>query len=268
MAKKRLLKLKDHIRLYKTCKKHKVEYLCSAFDLKSLKFLYRNTKFNYYKIASGEIHSLDCLEFLSKKKTPIILSTGMANILDIKKSLGVLNKYKKKKIIILHCVSNYPTVVDQLNLRFMRKLNTIFNYPVGFSDHSTEILPAVIAVSLGAKIIEKHVTLNKSWQGPDHKASLNLREFKKMIQLIRKTEKILGNGNKEILQQELENSYASKKSCVAKKTLKIGDKISKNHICFKRPGTGVSPLDFKSIINKKVKKLIKKNTIIEPSDLL
>ena len=268
LAKKRLLNLKDHIKLHKTCDKYNVDYLCSAFDLKSLRFLYKNTSFNYYKIASGEIHSLDCLEFLSKKKTPIILSTGMSNIADIKKSLEVLNKYKKKEIIILHCVSSYPTKVDELNLNFIKKINKIFNCTVGFSDHSTEILPSVIAVSLGAKVIEKHVTLNKRWKGPDHKASLNIKEFEKMIQLIRKTEKILGRENKEISVEELKNSYAAKKSCVAKKTLKIGDKILKKHICFKRPGTGVNPLDIKSIINKKVKKLIKKNTIIDFSHLL
>ena len=267
LAKKRLLKHSDFISLYKECKKYKVDFICSAFDLKSLKFLFKNTNFPFFKIASGEIHSLDTLNFISRKKKPILLSTGMSSISDIKKSLKILNKFHKQDIIILHCVSNYPTKIKNLNLNFMNTLKRKFNYAVGFSDHSLDLLPSLTAVSLGAKVIEKHVTLNKKWDGPDHKASLNIKEFKKLIELIRKTESILGIEKKVITKEEKLNSLASKKSCITNIDLNKGDKILEKNISFKRPGTGLSPLEVKKIINKKVKYNIKKNSLIKLSSL-
>ena len=268
LAKKRLLKL-DYLRLlFNECKKNKVDFICSAFDLKSLKFLFKYTKFPFFKIASGEIHSIDTLKFISKKKKPILLSTGMSDISDIKKSIDILNKFHKQNIIILHCVSNYPTKIQNLNLKFINTLRKKFKYPIGFSDHSLEILPSLLAVSLGAKVIEKHVTLNKKWEGPDHKASLDINQFKKLVKLIRKTEDILGKEKKIITKEEKSNSRASKKSCVTNIDLNIGDKILEKNISFKRPGTGVNPLQIKKIINKKVKNPIKKNSIIKLSSLL
>ena len=267
LARKRLLKLEDFKILYKECKKNKVDFICSAFDLKSLKFLYKNTKFPFFKIASGEIHSKDTLNFISKKKKPILLSTGMSNISDIKKSLKVLNRFHKQKIVILHCVSNYPTKIENLNLNFIKILKKKFKYNIGLSDHSLDQLPSLLAISLGAKVIEKHVTLNKNWQGPDHKASLNVKEFKNLVNLIRKTEKILGKETKIITKEERLNSLASKKSCVTNIDLNKGDKIYKNNISFKRPGTGLSPLEINKIINKRVKNFIKKNSIIKLSFL-
>ena len=268
LAKKRLLQLEDFKILYKECKKNKVDFICSAFDLKSLKFLYKHTKFPFFKIASGEIHSKDTLDFISKKKIPILLSTGMSNILDIKKSLRVLNRFHKQKIIILHCVSDYPTKVENLNLNFIKTLKENFKYNVGLSDHSLEQLPSLLAISLGAKVIEKHVTLNKKWDGPDHKASLNIREFKNLVNKIRETEKILGKGAKIITREERLNSLASKKSCVTNIDLNKGDKILRNNVSFKRPGTGVSPLEVHKIVNKKVKSFIRKDSIIKLSFLL
>tara|TARA_B100000035_G_C20987852_1_gene548710 strand:+ start:628 stop:1206 length:579 start_codon:yes stop_codon:yes gene_type:complete len=191
----------------------------------------------------------------------------MSNISDIKKSLKILNKFHKQDIIILHCVSNYPTKIKNLNLNFMNTLKRKFNYDVGFSDHSLDLLPSLTAVSLGAKVIEKHVTLNKKWDGPDHKASLNIKEFKKLIELIRKTESILGIEKKVITKEEKLNSLASKKSCITNIDLNKGDKILEKNISFKRPGTGLSPLEVKKIINKKVKYYIKKNSLIKLSSL-
>jgi N,N'-diacetyllegionaminate synthase len=268
LAKKRLLK-PDHLRLLSNeCKKNKVDFICSAFDLQSLKFLFKYTKFPFFKIASGEIHSIDTLSFISKKKKPILLSTGMSDLSDIKKSLNILNKFHKQDIIILHCVSNYPTKIQNLNLNFIHTLRKNFKYPVGFSDHSLDLLPSLLAVSMGAKVIEKHVSLNKKWAGPDHKASLDINQFKKLVKLIRKTEDILGKEKKIITQEEKLNSRASKKSCVTNIDLNAGDRILEKNISFKRPGTGVSPLEIKKIINKKVKNLVKKNSIIKLSSLL
>ena len=191
----------------------------------------------------------------------------MSNISDIKKSLKVLNRFHKQKIVILHCVSNYPTKIENLNLNFIKILKKKFKYNIGLSDHSLDQLPSLLAISLGAKVIEKHVTLNKNWQGPDHKASLNVKEFKNLVNLIRKTEKILGKETKIITKEERLNSLASKKSCVTNIDLNKGDKIYKNNISFKRPGTGLSPLEINKIINKRVKNFIKKNSIIKLSFL-
>ena len=181
--------------------------------------------------------------------------------------MKVLNRFHKQKIVILHCVSNYPTKIENLNLNFIKILKKKFKYNIGLSDHSLDQLPSLLAISLGAKVIEKHVTLNKNWQGPDHKASLNVKEFKNLVNLIRKTEKILGKETKIITKEERLNSLASKKSCVTNIDLNKGDKIYKNNISFKRPGTGLSPLEINKMIKKRVKNFIKKNSIIKLSFL-
>jgi N,N'-diacetyllegionaminate synthase len=265
-ANKRLLRFNDHIKLYKEARKCKIDYICSAFDLKSLVFLTKKTKFPYYKIPSGEIKSLDVLNYLSQKKKPIILSTGMSNLDEIKTVINILNKNFKKKIILMHCVSDYPAKDKDLNLNFITNLKNLFNYPVGLSDHSTGFLAPLIAVSLGAVVIEKHVTFNHNLKGPDHKASATIKELSYLVKMIRKTEICLGKGKKILSKEEINNAKAVRKSCIAKKTINIGERIKKNDICFKRPGTGISPLDFKKIINKKARKVIIKDRIFKLTD--
>ncbi len=262
-ANKRLLQLKDHIKLYKECKKNRVDYICSAFDLISLKFLYKNTKFPYIKIPSGEIQSLDTLKFISKKKSNVILSTGMANVNEIRSSLKLL---KKKNITLLHCVSAYPTKLKDINLRFMIKLKKLFNCQVGLSDHSPGFTAPVAAAALGATIIEKHVTFNKNLKGPDHKSSLTINEFKQMVKLIRDTETILGKEKKILSKEEILNSKAVRKSCVSNRDIKKGEILKRTDICFKRPGVGTSPLLFSKLINKRAKKFIKKDNILRKKD--
>ncbi len=265
-AKKRLLKLTDHIKLYRECKKNNVDYICSAFDLKSLEFLYKNTKFPFFKIPSGEILSIDTLKFISEKKLPIILSTGMANIDEIKRAIKFLNKKRKKKIYLLHCVSDYPTKNKNLNLNFIKELKKIFKCPVGLSDHSTDFLAPIAAVTLGASIIEKHVTFNKKAKGPDHRTSLTINEFKEMVNLIRSTEKALGKTKKILSKGEKHNALAVRKSCVSSEDIYKGDKILRKSISFKRPGTGISPFLLFKFLNKKAKKFIPKDTILKLND--
>lgn len=262
-ANKRLLKHTDHIKLYRECKKRNVDYICSAFDLPSIKFLCRHTKFPYFKIPSGEILSIDILKYISKKKTPVILSTGMAKIKEIRRAIKTLNK---KNITLLHCVSDYPTKIEDINLKFMLKLKDLFNLPVGLSDHTSGLLSPIIATSLGAKIIEKHVTFNKKLKGPDHKTSLTINEFKKMIDLIRKTEKALGESKKILSNGEVSNSKAVRKSCVASIDIERGLKIQKKQIVFKRPGFGLSPFDVSKLINKRAKKFIEKDSVLQLKD--
>lgn len=266
-AKKRLLKHKDHLILAKECKKYKVDYISSAFDLKSLKFLNRNIKFPYFKIPSAEIIAIDCLDYIAKSQKPIILSTGMASKNDIKFAIKKLNKYKKKKIIILHCVSSYPTELKNLNLDYMLELKKLFKYPVGLSDHTIGELASLAAVSNGACVIEKHVTFSRSLSGPDHKASITVNDFKKMVQKIRKIEEMKGKKSKIISRDEQNNSRALRKSCVASKNLKLGTKIKLSDVKFKRPGFGIAPRDIKKILNKKVIKEIQKDRLIKVSHL-
>ena len=262
-ASARLLKLQDHIKLYKECKKHNVDYICSAFDLKSIKFLYKNTKFPFIKIPSGEIQSVDIIKFISKKKSNVILSTGMASIKEIKEALKLL---KRKNITLLHCVSAYPAKLKDINLRFMVKLKKLFNLNVGLSDHSPGFLAPIIATSLGASVIEKHVTFNKNLKGPDHKSSLTINEFEEMVKLIRNTEITLGKDKKILSKEEVSNSKAVRKSCISSRDIQKGDILRKADICFKRPGNGVSPLLASKLINRKSKKFIKKDILLKLTD--
>ena len=259
-ARKRLLRHEDHLKLYQECKKNNVDYICSAFDLKSLKYIYKNTKFPFIKIPSGEIQNVDTLRYISKKKNKVLLSTGMSNIKEIKKTMKLL---KKNDVTLLHCVSAYPTKIEEINLNFMKKLREIFKCPVGLSDHSPGFLAPVIATSLGAKVIEKHVTFNKKSKGPDHQSSLSIKEFKQMIKLVRETELILGQEKKILSKDEKLNLKAVRKSCVSNRNIKKGDVIKKSDISFKRPGTGISPFLISKIANKKAKKFIHKDKILK-----
>lgn len=262
-AKKRLLSYKDHIKLYRACKKYKIDYICSAFDLRSLKFITKNFKFPFYKIPSGELLSIDSLNFISKRKIPIILSTGMANINEIQQAIKILNKRSKKNITLLHCVSSYPTKLENLNLNFMKKLSKIFNYPVGLSDHTEGEIAALTAVGLGAKIIEKHITFSKKLSGPDHKASMTIKEFEELVKKIRNVEKVLGKGEKIITQNEFKVSKALRKSCVSNRDIKKGEIIKKSDIVFKRPGIGISPFFYNKLIGKKIKRNIKQDKLFK-----
>lgn len=263
VVKKRLLKFKEHKELYKECKKHNIDYLCSAFDLKSLKFLNKNFKLKYFKIPSSEILSIDQLDYVSKVNRDIILSTGMANEDEINFAINRIRKKSKNKIILLHCVSSYPTKIKHLNLNYLKKIYQRFNCDVGFSDHSKNNLSAVIAVALGAKIIEKHVTFNNNLDGPDHLASLNVEDFQAFVKSIRETEVILGKEKKIISYNELEVKKSLRKSCVAAKNLIKGKIISQKDIVIRRPGTGLSPILIEKIIGKKIKKNVKKNRLLK-----
>ncbi len=268
-VKNRQLSLNHHKQLYKYCKKKNIDYLCSPFDLESLKFLINKLRVKKIKIPSGEILSLDFFNFLNNSKNffEIIFSTGMASYNEIEIALSNLKKIKKSRIKILHCVSNYPTRIDRVNLSVIPEIKKRYKCDVGFSDHTKNNLTSVIAVALGARIIEKHVTLNKNLPGPDHKMSLNINEFKKLVLQIRCVEKMIGNKLKPITKEEMKIAKVARKSIVAKQDIKSGEIIKKNHICFKRPGTGILPIYFKNILNKKAKRFIKANTLILYKDI-
>ncbi len=254
------LSFQNHKTLVKYSKNRNIKFLSTAFDEKSLELL-KNFNLDFIKIPSGEITNYPLLKKISKLKKKILLSTGMASMKEIKRALKVLNK-KKGDIVILHCTSDYPAKLSDLNLNFLHKLKKL-GYDVGYSDHSSSIITPSVAVSLGCKIIEKHFTLSKKMNGPDHKASLEPTDLKKMIKYVRQTEKILGGNDKKITISEKKTSLLVRKSLVASKDIVKGERFSYKNITAKRPGTGLSPFKILSLIGKKSKKNFKKDQLIK-----
>ncbi len=262
MVKKLELSFKEQNKIFLYCKKRKIEFISSPFDIKSINFL-KSIKINTVKIPSGEINNYPYLLHISKKKFKnIILSTGMSNIQEIKNAIKILNSASKPKISILHCISAYPTNLNELNLRAIMNLKKKFNTEVGLSDHSLGIDGSVFGVLSGASIIEKHFTISKKMKGPDHKISLSPRELKKMVKKIRFVEQILGDGKKIPKHSELKNLKIVRKSIVAKSVILKGQKFTEENITTKRPGTGISPMKWKKFIGKKSRKNYKIDELI------
>jgi N,N'-diacetyllegionaminate synthase len=252
-----------HKACFKKCKEKKIIFISSAFDIESLNYL-KKFKLSYLKVPSGEITNIPYLEVLGKFKKKIILSTGMSNINEIKTAIHtlILNGTKKKNITLMQCTSAYPAPFDEINLNTISTLKNIFKLNIGFSDHSLGIQASIAAVALGAKVIEKHLTLSKKLKGPDHRASLDPKEFKFMVKSIRIVEKTLGDKIKKITKSEKKNIYIVRKSIVALTSIKKGEKFSNYNITCKRPGTGISPLLFKKLIGKRSLKNFLKNDLI------
>ena len=253
----------QHIELSKYCKSLGKKYACTAFDLTSLKFLLKEINIPFIKIPSGEILSYDLLDFISEQSKKIIISTGMSTFKEIEQCIKILNNKKRQNITILHCVSVYPANTKYLNLNVIDTLKKKFELSVGYSDHSMTDEAALGAIAKGAVIIEKHVTLNNKLRGPDHKASYSIAKFRKFVKKRRMFELMLGSKNKKFSKEEVEIKKMARKSIVSKKLIKKKQKISFNDICFKRPGTGISPIDYKKVIGKKTKREIKQNKIIK-----
>lgn len=258
MLKNLELSFKDLLVLKKFSKKKKIKFLCSGFDISDLVEI-KKLKQNILKIPSGEIDNVDYLRYAGKHFQEVILSTGMATVSEINRAVKILLKsgLKKKKLTLLHCRSSYPTKLVDLNLNSIEYLKKIFDCKVGFSDHSEGIEGSVFAVCVGAKIIEKHFTLNKKMKGPDHEASLNISELKLLVKRIRLIEKILGTLNKDVTKDEIKNKIFVRKTIVAKKYIFKGEKFSDKNICCKRPLKGIPASKWDLVINKKSKKNFK-----------
>lgn len=244
------LSKEEHKKAYNRCKELGVDYICTGFDIDSLKFLDENFDMAYYKIASGEIFSLDIIDHMAKGNRPIILSTGMATYDEIKISLDFINKYSKKDVTILHCISNYPAPFEEVNLNNMLELKRLFNCNVGFSDHTLGNDCAIAAVAMGASMVEKHVTLDKSLPGPDHKASITVEELASLVSSIRNVEKAMGVTDRTFSDAQREISRVARKSIIARHKIKNGDIITEQDICYKRPGTGFLPIEKDKVIGK------------------
>ena len=259
------LEWQEHIKIKKYCDKIGIHYLASVFDKHACNFLISKIKINIIKIGSGEITNYPLLQYISLKAKIIILSTGMATFKEIEEALKIIKVHSKNKckVILMHCISSYPSDDEILNLNVINTLKDRFDLHVGFSDHSIGSRAAVIAKTLGCLVIEKHFTLNKKMKGPDHFMSLSPKELSEYVNEIRLTETILGDGKNKISKKELKMIEFARRSIVAKNDLKKGTKIKKEDLTLKRPGNGIQPYDIKLLIGKKVKKNIKEDSIIK-----
>ena len=264
MLKNLELKKEDHFILLEECKKNKIGFLSSAFDIEGIRFL-KKLNINFLKIPSGEITNFPYLKQAATFGKPLILSTGMASLEEIEDALKVLNNNgcNNENISLLHCVSEYPAPKEFINLNVINTLRTKFKIKVGFSDHTIGIEVALAAVALGANILEKHFTIDRNMDGPDHLASLEPDELSKMVTHIRSIENALGNGVKEISKVEKENKLIVRKSLVAIKKIKKGDLFTSNNLGCKRPGRGISPMHIDNIIGKKSNKEYFPNQLID-----
>ena len=236
MIKGLYLNFNEQKKLYNLAKKLNIDFISSAFDQKSLRFLCNDLDLDIIKIPSGEITNYPYLKEISKKNKKVILSTGLSNINEIKQAINILtsSKLKKKNISILHCNTAYPTPFDDVNLNVIPKLRKIFQLPIGYSDHTLGIEVSLAAVSVGAKIIEKHFTLDKKLKGPDHKASLNIDELNSLVKSIRNIEKSFGVEEKKITKSEKRNMRYVRKFIVARQKIKKGEKFSNENLTTKR----------------------------------
>ena len=264
MLKKLELSDSDHYILKKFAEEKHIEFLSSPFDIEGAKLI-QKLKLKRIKIPSGEITNLPFLEFVGKMNKEVILSTGMSDLKEISKALSILRKngLPDKKIKLLHCNTEYPTPFHDINLNAISMMRKKFNLEIGYSDHSPGSLVPSLAVSMGASIIEKHLTLDKNMIGPDHAASLTPSEFKKMVENIRTTEVSLGSGIKKPSKSELKNIPIARKSIVAKVDIKSGEIFTEKNIIPKRPGKGISPMKWNQVIGRKAKINFKKDDFIK-----
>ncbi len=264
MLKKVELSYKDTIKLFEYAKKIDIEIISTPFDKLSSDEL-ENLKMKVFKISSGDIDNIPLIEHVAKKNKPIIISTGRSTFKDIDKAIKFIKKNNNNKISILHCVSSYPTKYKDLNLNTIKKLKEKYSFEIGFSDHSLGIEAPVAAVALGATIIEKHITLDKKNQGPDHFFSLVPLEFEMMIRQIRNIESAMGSSVKKINQSEIEGLRKSRRSLYSFTDIYKNQIFNENNISILRPADGLKPIDIYKFIGRRSKDNIKKGTLLKLS---
>lgn len=263
MLKRLELSFENHKVLIERCYEKNIGFLSSAFDLESLKFLL-SLNLPYIKIPSGEINNLPYLREVGTARNKIILSTGMSNNDEITNAIEVLRKagVGQERLVILHCNSEYPTPMQDVNLHAMVSLKEKFGNQVGYSDHTKGIEVPIAAVALGAIIVEKHFTISRNFEGPDHKASLEPGELAEMVRSIRNIEKAIGKKFKQPTPSEKANINAARKSIVAACPIKKGQQYTEKNLCIKRPGNGISPMRWDEVISLKANKDFQKDELI------
>lgn len=261
MLKSLELSFADFEELYNLATKEGIQFLSTPFDMESALFL-NQIGIPLFKISSGELTNIPLLRLIAETNKPIILSTGMSSLDEIQLAVETIQSSGNQSIILLHCTSNYPTELKDVNLRAMTTIQTKFHCPVGYSDHTEGIDVAIAAVAMGAVVIEKHFTIDKLLPGPDHLASLNGDELSKMVCSIRNIEIALGSSEKNILEIEINVKQVIQKSCVIIDEIKKGDVLTYKTVGIKRPGGGISPSDYEKVIGKKVNTDIRTDTVL------
>lgn len=261
MLKELILSFDEFRLLAEHCHKVGIKFLSTPFDIDSICFL--NELQDIWKIPSGEITNYPYLVKIGKTKKKIILSTGMSTMDEIAQAINVLSMNGAGSITLLHCTTDYPTKMKDVNLNAMLSLQKEFNLPIGYSDHTQGIIVSVAAVAMGATVIEKHFTLDRSMPGPDHKASLEPDELKNMVKAIRDIECAKGSFEKVPTDAELKNREVARKSIVASRNIRVGETFNSENLTTKRPGTGISPMLWNSIIGQKALRDYEEDELIE-----
>ncbi len=249
MCKKIMLPDEDYPELVRACREHHIQFLSTPFDCESVDFL-AGFGVSLWKIPSGEITNLPLLLHIAKRREPVILSTGMSTMEEIETAVAVLREHGAGLITVLQCNTEYPTPFRDANIRAMQTIANRLNVQTGYSDHTNGIEVSVAAVALGAKIIEKHFTLDRTMPGPDQAASMEPDELKQLVDAIRHTEEALGSGEKLPSESEIKNRDIARKSIVAKRPIKAGECLSEENLTCKRPGDGISPMKWFDVIGK------------------
>lgn len=264
MLKKLELNIEDHYELMEYSNRCKIAFLSTAFDLDSVDLLAK-LELPLWKIPSGEITNKPYLQKIGSFNSSLILSTGMATLGEIEAAIGVLEKSgtQRDKIIVLHCTTEYPAPLNEVNLNAMMTMGDSFKVNVGYSDHTEGFEISFAAVALGATVIEKHFTLDRNMEGPDHKASLEPDQLKKMIEGIRNIERAMGNGIKTPTPSEIGNKLAARKSIVAAEQIRCGDFFTEVNLAVKRPGSGVSPMLWNEVVGMRAKRDYQPDELIE-----
>ncbi len=249
MLRNLVLKKEYHQVLIDHAKEKGIQFISTPFDFESIDFL-ATLNLPLFKIPSGEITNLPYLERIGKLGKPVILSTGMSTLEEVRTAVDILKKHGSTKVSVLHCNTQYPTPYEDVNLAAMETLRKELDVEVGYSDHTLGIEVPIAAVARGATIIEKHFTLDKTMEGPDHKASLEPDELIAMVRGIRNIEKAIGSSDKIVTESEAANKAVARKSIVARREIKKGEIFSDSNITVKRPGTGISPVKWYEVIGK------------------
>ena len=264
MLKRLQLSEKDHLTLIAHCEARGIGFFSTAFDLESLDFLARIGA-ERFKVPSGEITNLPYLRRIAAFQKEVIMSTGMAELDEISDALTCLEAagLPKDKITLLHCTTEYPAPIDEVNLRAMRAMGDMFGLPVGYSDHTDGIDVAIAAVAIGASVIEKHFTLDRNLPGPDHNASLEPAALKAMVEGIRRIECALGSAEKQRTPSERKNVQLVRKSIVAARAISADEIFSEENLTVKRPATGLSPMLWDGVIGKRASRSFMPDEVIE-----
>ena len=266
MLKKIMLPFEAFEKLKKYCDEKGIEFLSTPFDLESVDLLH-GIGMKTWKIPSGEITNLPLLIKIASLHEPIILSTGMSNMDEVKDAVKLLQDNGAGEITLLHCTTEYPAPYADVNLKAMETMRKETGLNVGYSDHTRGIEIPVAAVAMGATVIEKHFTVDRNMEGPDHKASLEPDELKRMVVSIRNVEKAIGNGDKIVSESEEKNIEIARKSIIAKTNIKAGDIFTEDNLITKRPGNGINPMKWFELLGRKAKHDYQEDYLIELDEL-